>query len=294
MITSPRISRRHLLAALAGLTLLRGAGWPAAARADAVLPQPLSPDATIAFTGHSMLAAIFPNDDHAYNDGVDFPTLWPGATHFDFAGFSSNASRWRSMGYARTGSYDRLVMTELGDLKTGLPHPASAEGRHNLQHLYWFAMTAIEKGASPVLYLPWSPLEPDLDHQGQEVFHYQRQWLEQHIDQPVWIIPAGLFARAARDHYDDDGALFVDAVHWRPNGPGPTGLAYLTYQFFARTRVPQPTLFPEMEDLAWRVLQTYRWAGFGGSEAVPALEIEDPLPDPAPLPPMPAVPVNRP
>lgn len=285
-MTDDLTTRRRVLGMMAGAAALGPARALAQASGSALpaLSEPLPLGSTIAFTGHSMVAAIFPNDDHAYNDGVDFPTLWPGETHFDFMGWSSNAKRWRAMGYARTGQYDRLVMTELGDQYEGLPDPASPEGRQNLQHLYWFAMTAISKGAEPVLYMPWSPVEPDLDQQAQAVFHYERDWLETHTGHRIWIIPAGQFARAARDLTGDDGALFVDPVHWRPNAAGPTGLAYLTYQFFAKTRVPKPTLFPEMEELAWQVLQDYRWAGFGGTEAVPALKIEDPLPKPAPLP----------
>lgn len=265
--------------ALPALTLHHANAATAAAES-----QPVPEDATIAFTGHSMVAAIFPLDNHAYNDGVDFPSLWRGETHFDFMGWSSNIKRWRAMGYARKGRYDQLVMTEFGDMETGLADPASPQGRQNLQHLYWFAMTAIAQGARPVLYMPWSPATADLDDPAQRVFHYERDWLQKHTGQPIWIIPAGLFVRAARDLIGDDGALFVDPVHLRPNAPVPTGLAYLTYQFFTKRRVQSPTLFPEMEQLAWQVLQSYRWSGFGGTQAVPALEIDDPLPDPAPLP----------
>lgn len=275
-----RFRRRHMLGMMGA-----AAFWPVSPlRAAPPLRAPLPPDSTIAFTGHSMIAALFDADDRAYNAGVDFPSLWQGPTLLDFIGWSSNARRWRAMGHARTGRYDRLVMTDLGDLDSGLPHPASAEGRQNLQHLYWFAMTAIAKGAEPVLYMPWSPVVADLDDAAQPILHYERQWLERHTGHRIWIIPAGLFARALRDRTADDPALFVDGVHWRPDGPAPTGLAYLTYQFFAMQRVPAPSLFPETEELAWQVLQDYHWAGFGGQSALPALEIEDPLPDPAPLP----------
>lgn len=273
-------TRRHVLGLLGGAAL-----WPALPSVAAASRRaPLPPDATIAFTGHSMIAALFDADNRAYNAGVDFPSLWQGPTLLDFIGWSSNAKRWRAMGHARTARYDRLVITDLGDLDSGLPHPASPEGRQNLQHLYWFAMTAIAQGAQPVLYMPWSPVAADLDEPAQQVLHYERQWLETHTGQPVWIIPAGLFARGLRQRVADDGALFVDGVHWRPDGPGPTGLAYLTWQFFAMRRLPAPSLFPEAEELAWQVLQDYRWAGFGGAQAVAALEIDDPLPDPAPLP----------
>lgn len=285
-MTDDLITRRRLLSAIGG-HLGCWAIWPSLAQAAGTSAggrAALSGDEVIAFTGHSMVAAIFPNDDHAYNDGVDFPSLWPGETHFDFIGWSSNIKRWRAKGYARTGSYDRLVITELGELDSGLPDPASAQGRQNLQYLYWFAMTAISKGAEPVLYLPWSPVTADLDAEAQQVMHYEREWLETHTGHPIWVIPAGVFVRAARDVYKDDAALFVDPVHLRPNGPVPTGLAYLTYQFFTKTRVSDPALFPEMEELAWQVLQEYQWAGFGGTVAQPALRIGDPLPDPAPLP----------
>lgn len=301
-------SRRRALALLAGGAL--APLWPAGAMAqtaaqttaqtatpsaaqavrapdgrgpDLVPPTPL--DATIAFTGHSMIAAMFPDGSRAPHPvGPDFPTIWPGDTPLDFIGWSSNLERWQANGHARTGSYDRLVMTELGDPATGLPDPSSRLGRENLQYLYWFAMTAISKGAEPVLYLPWSPRSIDLDREGQQVFHYERAWLEAHTGRPVWIIPAGRFARAVRDQVGNDDALFVDEVHWRSDGPVPAGLAYLTYQFFARQRLPDPPRLPEMADLAWQVLQDYRWAGFGGQDEVPALEMADPLPSPAPLP----------
>lgn len=277
----PLLERRKFLA----LSMAMGLAPSGRGLASVAESRPaLAPDATIAFSGHSMIAAIFPEDGHAYNAGVDFPSLWQGPTHFDFMGWSSNARRWRAKGYARTGNYDRLVLTELGDIKQGLPDPASPQGRQNLQHLYWFATTAITKGAEPVLYLPWSPRSPDLDAQAIRVFHYEREWLQNHTGVPVWVIPAGLFARAARNFYDDDDALFVDQVHWRPTSAVPTGLAYLTYQFFAKQRVAAPAMFPEAEELAWDLLQRYRWAGFGGTEHGESLDIEDPLPEPAPLP----------
>lgn len=283
-------TRRGLLGMMAGTAIWRLAGGPAAA-GDAAGPADapdLAPatalDATIAFTGHSMIATIFPIGTPPQPEGTDFPSLWPGETHLDFIGWSSNAQRWDADGYARRGDYDRLVMSELGHPVHGLPHPASDLGRQNLQYLYWFAMTAIGKGAEPVLYMPWSPRNADLDREGQQVFHYERAWLEAHTGHRIWIIPAGQFARAARDLYGDDDALFTDDVHWRADGPVPAGLAYLTYQFFARQRVPNPPRLPAMADLAWQVLQDYRWAGFGGRGEVPALKIDDPLPEPAPLP----------
>lgn len=285
-MTRFRFTRRAALGAFGGHALW-WSGCPvwAQSRAEpAGQSQPVPEDATIAFTGHSMMAALFPVENRAHNSGVDFPSLWQGKTHFDFIGWSSNIKRWRAKGYARTGDYDLLVMTEYGDLTTGLADPASPQGRQNLQALYWFAMTAIAKGARPVLYMPWSPVPADLDDPAQRVFHYERQWLEAHCGQPVWIIPAGLFVRAVRDLTGDDSALFADPVHLRGDGPVPTGLSYLTWQFLTKRRVPNPPLFPEMEALAWQVLQDYRWSGFGGGDAVPALDIPDPLPDPAPPP----------
>ncbi len=109
---------------------------------------------SLGFSGHSFLAtAVGPAH------GGDLHAAWPGGTDMNFMGFSSLRDRWQANGVDRTADYDgALLVTELGDLTTGLADPASAQGIETLQHLYWFALTAQQKGCGLFgIYPPRTP-----------------------------------------------------------------------------------------------------------------------------------------
>lgn len=82
-----------------------------------------------------------------------------------YAGFSSAAERWAANGPGRTGAYSgTLIITEIGDLATGLAEPNSTEGAVSYQAFFNFAVAARAKGCKLMLvYPPHSPEGVNLD-----------------------------------------------------------------------------------------------------------------------------------
>lgn len=166
------------------------------------------------------------------------------------------------------------------DLATGFPEIGTPASVTTLQTLYWFGLAAQERQAELILFPPWSPMMADLDATADPAFAYYRQWLEVHLGQPVWIIPAGAYVRAMRNALGD--AVFSDGLHLDPASRYPRGLSYLVYSFLTQQRCPFVRSDDEdLDQMAWDVLQAQRWAGFGGSVEVLPPDVPDPLPNPA-------------
>ena len=171
-------------------------------------------------------------------------------------------------------------MSEIADLQTGFPALDTPASVATLQTLYWFGLAAQERQAELILFPPWSPMMADLDATADPAFAYYRQWLEVHLGQPVWIIPAGAYVRAMRNAFGD--AVFSDGLHLDPSSRYPRGLSYLVYSFLTQQRCPFVRAGDEdLDQMAWDVLQAQRWAGFGGSVEVLPPDVPDPLPEPA-------------
>lgn len=243
----------------------------------------VSDSAKVVVAGHSFLMTPvggYPGDDH----GGILHSAWPGAPiPMDFVPGGSSTAAWQLNGAARNEpSYDVLIVTEIADVMSGFPAVDSPQGIQNLQHLYWFGLEAQARGAELVLYQPWSTVYADLDSTAIPIFNYYRQWLEQHLGQPVYVIPAGQYVRALRNEFGDD--IFEDGVHLRRIDKWPRGTSYLVYSFLTKQRCPFVVEGDEdIDQMAWDVLQAEKWAGFGGSVEVSPPEIDDPLPEPATL-----------
>lgn len=186
--------------------------------------------------------------------------------------------------------------------ETGFPAPGSAQDTDSLRYLSGFARAAIAAGAAELTIVAnW----PHRDYPDYDAAMQIAQWWRAHaamhnpgID--VWVFPAAYMVRDLRADIQSQFAreLYVDPVHL-DNVNNPTAIQAMSRAaeaFSIRAQHPAyntfSTLLRQHYDICWNVLQTYRWAGFGGTEApddllyngAPLSEANDPLPDPGLLP----------
>ena len=196
----------------------------------------------------------------------------------------SSQEAWESNGPARTADYDMLIVSESDSYSTlyeGVAAPDTPEGRNNLQHLYWLGLEAKDRGAEFVLFNSPSSQYHDVDAQNRARMNYYRQWLETHLDMPIWLIPGELYVQELRDRGLTNSDIFQDAVHLRP-GPVSEGAAYQAVAFVTGALPAGATGIHAEAALA--SVQRYWWSGLGGSDYEAGLDIEDPLPSPDPRP----------
>ena len=196
----------------------------------------------------------------------------------------SSQEVWESNGPARTADYDMLIVSESDSYSTlyeGVAAPDTPEGRNNLQHLYWLGLEVRDRGAEFVLFNSPSATSNNVDAQNRARMNYYRQWLEAHLDMPVWVVPGELYVQSLRDRGLSNGDIFSDAVHLRP-GPVSEGAAYQAVAFVAGALPAGATGIHAEAALA--SVQRYWWSGLGGADYEAGLEIADPLPDPDPRP----------
>ncbi|WP_323717504.1 hypothetical protein [Paracoccus aminovorans] len=148
----------------------------------------------------------------------DLGEYWTGEIAINYDGFSSLKQRWDSAGVDRTADYDgALILTEIGDLSTGLADPASPQGIETLQYLYWFALTAQAKGCKLVgIYIPHSPEGVDIDADAVAKVQYWLNWLRARpeVTIQVYAIPVPVMVRAMINRYAP-ASIFVDGLHLR-------------------------------------------------------------------------------
>lgn len=222
---------------------------------------------------------------------------WTGDLAINYSGFSSLKERWDSDGVDRTADYNgALILTEIGDLQTGLADPASAQGIETLQYLYWFVLTAQAKGCKLVgIYIPHSPEGINIDADALAKVQYWLNWLRARpeITIPVYAIPVPVMVRAMVNQYAQD-SIFIDGLHLRdasvaaPNQMN-NALGQMVRMFLTGER---PANDPNwnadligLVDTAWGILQGYEMTGFGGGTVIAPYPVAtDPLPNPEPLP----------
>lgn len=264
-----------------------GAEWEAGGAA--VIPRvTLAGTEGLGFSAHSFLhQAVAPGDFG------NLGTYWTGAQHMNYAGFSSLKQRWDANGVDRTASYDgALLLTEIGDLVTGLADPASAQGIETLQHLYWYALTAQAKGCRLLgIYIPHSPEGANIDADALAKVQYWLNWLrgQPAITIPVYAIPVPVIVRAMIDRYAP-ASVYADGLHLRtPSYPAPNQMnnamgqavrMFLTGQRPANDPGWNADLIALVDD-AWSILQAYQMTGLGGATVVAPFPVaSDPLPNP--------------
>lgn len=237
---------------------------------------------TVLFAAHSFVQTAWGGVTSDGQHGGILYSDWPGATLSDFVPFGSTRALWELDGNARNAAYDQIIISEVADLGTGFPVPGPAMVE-TLQHMFWFGQTAAARGAELVLFQPWSPVTPDLDASADAGFAYAREWLQNHLGTPVWIIPAGAYVRALRAEFGD--GIFSDGLHLSPGSRYPRGISYLVASFLTKARCTFVRPGDEdIDQLAWEILQAREEAGFGGSTVITPAAIADPLPSPVGLP----------
>lgn len=273
-------------------------GWPWDSEGGPVNPpEPegrvtLSGSEGLGFSAHSFLyQAVAPGDLG------DLGAYWTGDLHISYYESSSLKFRWDAIGVDRTANYSgALIVTEIGDLETGLADPASAQGIETLQYLYWYALTAQGKGCALMgIYIPHSPEGVNIDDDALAKVQYWLDWLRgrPEITIPVYAIPVPVMVREMIEQFAPSG-IYADGLHLKTpaysapnqmnNAMGQMVRMFLTGQRPANDPNWNAELIG-LVDTAWAVLTAHEMSGFGGNIVIAPYPVAtNPLPNPSPLP----------
>ncbi|MTH66750.1 hypothetical protein [Paracoccus shanxieyensis] len=266
--------------------------WPPRRRGAGALALPrvsLTGDEGLGASAHSFLAfAIQPAPA-----GGDFAGLWSGPVALNYEGFSSLRQRWELNRADRTAAYSgALLLTEIGDLATGLADPASPQGIETLQYLWRYTMAAQAKGCRMVvIYPPWGPEGSDMDADAMAKARYWQDWLRARpeITVPVYLMPVPVIVRGFINMHAPE-SIYSDGLHLRgPADPPPNenmrALAHaLRMMLTGRPETDDPVWSEDlraMVSIAWAAIASHACTGLGGSVHVAPYPVaSDPLPDP--------------
>lgn len=273
-------------------------GWPWDNTQGGSPPSPpdgrvlLSEEDDLAFSAHSFLhQAVAPGDFG------NLGAYWSGSILINYMEFSSLRQRWEANGQDRTGEYNgALIVTEIGDLQTGLADPASPQGVETLQYLYWYALTAQAKGCKLFgIYIPHSPEGVNIDADALAKVQYWINWLRARpeITIPVYAIPVPVMVRAMIGQFQPS-SVYADGLHLKtPVYPAPNqmnnALGQMVRMFLTGERPENDPSWNQeligLVDTAWTIVQGYEMTGLGGSVVIEPYPVaQDPLPEPALLP----------
>ena len=269
-------------------------GWLGRSRGGPIAPPSrphLAASASLGFSCHSFLYQAVAPGEYGNLGGY-----WTGGMDIAYAGFSSLKQRWDANGVDRTGSYSgALIVTEIGDLQTGLADPASPQGIETLQYLYWYALTAQAKGCKLFgIDVPHSPEGSNLEADAMAKAQYWLNWLRARpeITIPVYLIPRPVFVRGMIAKFAP-ASIYADGLHLKTSAyPTPNqmnnALGQMVRMFLTGARpANDPGWNAELIGLvddAWAVLQGHACTGLGGATVVAPYPVaSDPLPDPVML-----------
>lgn len=254
----------------------------------------LAPSEGLGLSEHSLLAETV----GAAPQGLS--GLWSGALHYTYLGWSSLRERWEANGVDRTAAYSgALIVTETGDLATGIADPSSPQGVETLQHLFWYALTAQAKGCKIfVIYPPWAPngADPAVDADSMSKVIYWAQWLRlrPEVTIPVIVMPTAILLRRIIAYYAPQ-VVYRDLIHLKQPGGGDgmpdqagNGVAYGIYAILTGQPAPETAMTAEqiaLNAIAWSTIRDYACTGLGGHTVIaPHAPAADPLPAPQALP----------
>lgn len=261
-------------------------GWIGGRRRPSAVRYPrraTSALATILIAGHSFAQTAFGEPIPGDSFGGLLQTEWPGVVLSDYVSYGSLQQIWELNDDLRNSDYDAVIATEFtSDFVNGFPAIDSDTTRNTLQHLYWAGLTAQVRGAEIILQDVWSPQGADLTENVQGYFQFLREWLQDKLGRPVWILPASPFVMALRNEYGD--AIYDDGLHLGRGSRYARAMSYLVYSLLTQERCPFVVEGDEdVDQMAWDTLLACECAGMGGSIRYPSTSWDDPLPDPAPL-----------
>lgn len=243
----------------------------------------ISPLSTLLIAGHSFAQTAYGEPVAGDSFGGLLQTDWPGTVLSDYVSYGSLQQIWDLDDDLRNSSFDAAIVTEFtADFANGFPALDTDTTRNTLQHLYWAGLTAQAEGAELILQDVWSPQGVDLRANVHAYFQFLREWLQNHLGQSVYIVPASPFVMALRSRYGD--AIYDDGLHLGRGSRYARGMSYLVYSLLTQERCSFVRAGDEeIDQLAWDTLLTYECAGMGGTERYTATAGADPLPDPTPL-----------
>ena len=232
---------------------------------------------------------------------------WSGPIILNYMGGSNVKDRWDANGLDRTGDYSgALIVATFGDFEVGTYPPDSAEGIDELQHLYWYALTAQAKGCRLLIVYPiWTPPGPptswDTDTMARTIAKVG--WLNARPEITLRVVtaPTPILARQLEAYYAPT-SIWRDGLHMvDPPVPGMRairGMGLMVHSMLTGARYAGAAIDAEdgvMADMAWAVVRDYACTGLGGATVIAPYPLAtDPLPSPLPLddPPTPAPPVR--
>ena len=222
---------------------------------------------------------------------------WGAPIRLNYMGGSNVTERWDAYGPDRSGNYDgALLVATFGDFEVGTYPPDSAEGIDELQHLYWYALTAQAKGCRLMVVYPiWTPPGPptswDNDTMARTIA--KTNWLNARPEITLTVVtaPTPILARQLEAYYAPT-SIWRDGLHMvDPPVPGMRairGMGLMVHSMLTGARYAGAAIDAEdgvMADMAWAVVRDYACTGLGGATVIAPYPLPtDPLPSPLPLP----------
>ena len=217
---------------------------------------------TVLFTGNQQLQAPWGGVTSMGALGGNFVDRWTGPTMSDFVQSGDLRDHWELNNHTRNSAYDVLLLTEA----TPVPEPGP-DAVESLQYLYYLAREAKASGAQVILYKPY--VGSATAARTERYYTYAAQWLSDHLELTVPIVPGQEFATQALANGETDEVAITK------------GLSGLVYAVVTGRRYPG--VLPEeadLDELSWDIANTYAEAGLGGATVHDPVLIEDPLPFP--------------
>lgn len=231
---------------------------------------------------------LFAGNENMLNIFEQFENNWSGIIDADFEAGATIKNIWDRNDLLVNDTNWRVLLTttrdeSLSDLITN-PYTTSRIAE-NLQYFYWAGLKAKENGGELVLIIPWDNNSANglLNDKTNSYYSYIRKWLQDHLLVNVFMVPANEYvsrlvaAIGASNVFEGSSNVVRENVI--------RGIGYLTQSFLTKERVDNVQVGDEqLDNIAWQILQEYKWAGFGGEQEYTISHTVDLLPNPETIP----------